>query len=375
MSAACLAIHILGGYWGQGSEAVLGLMGANYGAFEGPHELHRLLAAVLLHGSWTHLLVNLAALASLGLSFETLLGSQRLLVLLTSCGLAGSIARALYDPDSYSVGASGALFGLFGALVASDLRSTLKHGKPNYKLWGALLLNVVLSWMPGIDGAAHLGGGVLGFAFGAVASPPIFDPVRLLPSARRQTSRWLTLAATACSIALAGSFALAVLEGRPWQLAAEAELASVPVSVTGLSVGLPELVRDDAHVSGDAENGGIVYGLSSLSPLRVAVTFERDVDATGDVVAAMDARHGKLKDAWLPTHPSAQLISQERVALGPRPAIRRSERLENGDRMIRYDEYVGTYRVMLLIIRPKRDQRVWPDIEERIAASMRFEQP
>ncbi len=229
--------------------------------------------------------------------------------------------------------------------------------------------------MPGIDGAAHLGGGVFGFAFGAIATPLIFDPSRLSSSARRRSSRWLTLAATACAVALASCLALAVLEGRPWRLAAEAELASVPVSVTGLSLGLPELVRDDARVSGDAENGGVVYGLSSLSPLRIAVTFERDADARGDIGAAMDARHRELKDRWLPTHPDGKLISQERVALGSRPAIRRSERLRNGDRMVRYDEYVGTYRVMLLVVRSGRDERIWPDIEERIAASLRFEEP
>jgi membrane associated rhomboid family serine protease len=375
LSAACLAIHILGWYWGKGSEAVLGLMGANHGALEGPDELHRLLAAVLLHGSWAHVLVNLAALMSLGPLFEMFLGSQRLLVLFTSCGLAGSVASALYNPDGYGVGASGALFGLFGAIVATDLRSTLKHGKPNYKLWGVLLFNVLLSLMPGIDGAAHLGGGVLGFAYGAVATPLIFDPVRLLPSARRRSSRWLTLAATACTVALAGCLALAVFEGRPWQLAAEADLASIPVSVTGLSLGLPELVSDDALVSGDAENGGIIYGLSSLSPLRVAVTFEHDADARGDVVAAMDARHRELKDKWLPTFSDGTLISQQRVELGLRPAIRRSERLENGDRMVRYDEYVGTYRVTLLFIRGRTDQRIWPDIEARIAASLSFEEP
>jgi rhomboid protease GluP len=375
LSAACVTIHILGWYWGKGSEAVLGLMGANHGAFGGPHELHRLLAAVLLHGSWVHLLMNLAALASLGPLFEMFLGSQRLLVLFTSCGLAGSVASALYNPDGYGVGASGALFGLFGALVATALRSRLRHGKLNYKLWGVLLLNVLLSLMPGIDGAAHLGGGVLGFAFGTVATPPIFDPARLSSSARRRSSRWLTLAATACTVALAGCLGLAVFEGRPWQLAAEAELTSVPVSVTGLSLGLPELVGADAHVSGDAENGGIIYGLSSLSPLRVAVTFERHADARGDVAAAMDDRHRELKDEWLPTFSDGTLISQQRVELGSRPAIRRSERLENGDRMVRYDEYVGTYRVTLLFIRSTNDQRIWPDIEERIAASLSFDEP
>jgi rhomboid protease GluP len=375
LSFACLALHTLGWYWGMGSDAVLGLMGANHRALDAPGELHRLLAAVLLHGSWTHLLVNLAALTSLGPLFEAFLGSQRLLVLFTSAGLAGSVASALHNPDGYGVGASGALFGLFGALVASDLRSTLKHGKPNYKLWGLLLFNVLLSLMPGIDGTAHLGGGLLGFAFGAIATPLIFDPVRLSSSARRQTSRGLTLAAAACAIALAGCVGVAVFEGRPWRLAADPELASTPVSVTGLSLGLPELVRDDASVSGDGASGGVVFGRSSLAPLRVAVTFERHSDAPGDRVAVVDAWHRELKEKWLPTHPDGKLISQERVALGSRPAIRRSERLRNGDGMVRYDEWVGPYRVTLLIVRSGRDERIWPDIEERIAASLHFEEP
>jgi hypothetical protein len=66
-----------------------------------------------------------------------------------------------------------------------------------------------------------------------------------------------------------------------------------------------------------------------------------------------------------------ELVSE----LGLRPAIRRSERLENGDRMVRYDEYVGNYLVTLLFIRGRNDQRIWPDIEARIAASLSFEEP
>lgn len=374
LSLACGAIHVLGWYWGKGSQAVIGLMGANHRAFDSPGEWHRLLASVLLHGSGAHLFVNLAGLVSLAPLFEMFLGGHRLLVLFTLSGLAGSLASALANPESYSVGASGAIFGLLGALVATDVRGTLRHGKPNYKLWGVLIFNVLLSLLPGIDGAAHLGGGVLGFAYGALASPPIFDPVRLSP-AQRQAGRGTRLAAAACAVALAGSLAFAVFEGRPWRLAAEPEWLRAPVSITGLSLDVPVLVGEEARVNGDLESGGVVYGVSSLSPMRIAIVFERGAGAPGDVARAMDVWERELNEQWGPTDPEGQLISQKRVAVGARSAILRKERLESGDGVLRYDQIVGPYRVTLMVIRSWNDRRVWPDIEERIAASLRFEPP
>jgi membrane associated rhomboid family serine protease len=82
-----------------------------------PFEPWRLLTVLLVHNGWLHLAFNMLALWMIGRSLEPLLGKWRFLTLYLLSGLGGSVAVALLSPATPVVGASGAIFGLFGALL------------------------------------------------------------------------------------------------------------------------------------------------------------------------------------------------------------------------------------------------------------------
>ena len=119
-------------------------------------EWYRLITAGFLHAGLTHLLFNSMALYTLGTPFEMIYGRIRYSLLLLVSLISGSLASITFNAENQpSVGASGAIFGLFGALLVTrkalgaDLRSTLT----------LLGINAVIAIVvPGIDWRAHLGG-------------------------------------------------------------------------------------------------------------------------------------------------------------------------------------------------------------------------
>lgn len=129
----------------------------------------RLLTVILVHANLLHLGVNLLALFNLGSILESGIGRMRYLALFLVSGLAASATSyAFGDPRIPAVGASGAIFGVFGGLLAYLLRR--RHTAAGRSMFNQLLfwlmLNVVISLQPGIDWRAHLGGLVAGFLTG-----------------------------------------------------------------------------------------------------------------------------------------------------------------------------------------------------------------
>ena len=128
--------------------------GQIHGVAEG--EWWRLITAGFLHAGLMHLLFNCLALYTLGTPFEALYGRTRYAILLLISLLAGSYASITFNAENQvSVGASGAIFGLFGALLVvgrrlgADTRSTLT----------LLAINTAIAIaIPNIDWRAHLGG-------------------------------------------------------------------------------------------------------------------------------------------------------------------------------------------------------------------------
>ena len=155
---------------GSTNEQVLLRLGANYQPLVVQGQYWRLVASMFLHIGFVHLLVNGWALYQLGSLFEILMGSRRMLVVYFVSGIAGSIA-SLFFTRSLSAGASGAIFGLMGSLIAFLLRHR-ENLTPQAKsllmqlvFWAGL--NVFLGFsMPGIDNAAHLGGCAAGMLLG-----------------------------------------------------------------------------------------------------------------------------------------------------------------------------------------------------------------
>jgi rhomboid protease GluP len=135
----------------------------------------RLITAMFLHGSLVHIFFNGYALYALGPEAEQIYGTPRFVAVYMLSGLAGSIASYALSPAA-SVGASGAIFGLFGGLLAFYLvgRDVLGDlGRRQLQSMGGLiLLNLLLGFaVPGIDNYAHLGGLATGALAGWLLAP------------------------------------------------------------------------------------------------------------------------------------------------------------------------------------------------------------
>jgi membrane associated rhomboid family serine protease len=139
-------------------------------------EYWRLWSVTLLHGGILHLAFNMYALYLAGPIVERWYGSIRFVVFYLTCAAAGSIGSFVFGGDAPSVGASGAIFGLFGLLLAAgrlhhpvDRESRAIVGQ----LGTVILINLVFGFVSGgsIDNAAHIGGLLAGFWLGAVIPP------------------------------------------------------------------------------------------------------------------------------------------------------------------------------------------------------------
>jgi rhomboid protease GluP len=125
-------------------------------------ETWRMLSATLLHGGAEHLIGNCAALYILGMAGEHALGAWRVLVIYLASGLAGSLASVLTGPGP-SVGASGAICGLMGAVVLILYRYRHVYQVRNKEIAWALAAwagyTIVIGAIdPRIDNWAHFGG-------------------------------------------------------------------------------------------------------------------------------------------------------------------------------------------------------------------------
>ena len=154
-------------------------------------ELWRLVTVVLVHDTsfFLHLAFNMYALYIIGPIVEQLYGHTRFLLIYVLCAAGGSIASYVFNPAPLSVGASGAVFGLFGALLVADRvhKPALTRNARNLtaQIGGLIAVNLVIGFMFGsIDNAAHIGGLLVGAFLGLV----------MIPSAPTLASFWTNVA-------------------------------------------------------------------------------------------------------------------------------------------------------------------------------------
>ena len=149
-------------------EALL-LWGANYGPFTLNGQAWRLLSCTFQHAGLIHLAVNMYVLLLLGRELEQQLTSGHYLLIYLACGLSGSMLSTFWNPTGISLGASGAIFGLFGLLMVMQLRSS-ETSEERWKIvqhYGLLiLLNLALGFTFNADHAGHLGGLLFGMLTG-----------------------------------------------------------------------------------------------------------------------------------------------------------------------------------------------------------------
>lgn len=158
--------------------------GADFGPQTMRGEWWRILTATFVHIGIIHIALNMWVLATAGPLVERMVGNIGFLLLYLVAGLGGSLASLFWNPMLVSGGASGAIFGIYGALLGLLLRA---HGSiPSKALaklrnsgLGFLGYNLVFGMMQkNIDSAAHVGGLAAGFLCGLVLSQP-FTPEAL----------------------------------------------------------------------------------------------------------------------------------------------------------------------------------------------------
>ena len=151
-------------YIGQVAESgSIGGLGELYinGALNGPKvadgEWWRIVTSAFLHSGVIHLFFNVLILWWFGRSLEALMGSRRFLALYVISLLAGSAGALLVSPDKFTVGASGAVFGVLGAGLVLELRGVMVFGGAALPI---VVFNVVLSFILSdrISVGGHLGG-------------------------------------------------------------------------------------------------------------------------------------------------------------------------------------------------------------------------
>jgi membrane associated rhomboid family serine protease len=166
VSLIALCVVIYGAEWILGVNTVVGDYGSWPVAIALDGQQWRLFTAMFLHLNLLHLLFNMYVLYLVGRQLELIFGHARYLALYLIAGLGGSVASYVFsDPLSVSAGASGAIFGLMGALVVaghaakSDINQVLV----------LIAINLAFGFfVGGIDWRAHLGGLVTGAVVAAV---------------------------------------------------------------------------------------------------------------------------------------------------------------------------------------------------------------
>jgi rhomboid protease GluP len=159
--------------------------GANYGPLSLGPDPWRILASTYVHAGIIHIALNMWCLWNLGFLAERIFDPWTYVLTYTFCGLAGSLSGLWWHPRSVGVGASGAIFGLAGALIAALYLGDLPISRQ--AIQGTLRSLLVFAGynlffgaaVPGIDNSAHMGGLVAGLALGAVLSKHLTAPAEV----------------------------------------------------------------------------------------------------------------------------------------------------------------------------------------------------
>jgi rhomboid protease GluP len=164
--AACVAVFAIG-FLSPEAQRSLFLQGAQFNQAVAAGEWYRLFSAAFLHAGLMHILFNMYALYLFGPPLEREVGSLPFAALYVASALAGAAAYFASGSPAPAVGASGAIFGLFGAWLAASLRNrhTIAGQAGLRQLLVLLGINLALPLiLPNIAWEAHLGGLAAGFA-------------------------------------------------------------------------------------------------------------------------------------------------------------------------------------------------------------------
>lgn len=144
-------------------------------------EYWRLLTSVFIHGGIMHLVMNLFGIFLTGMFLEEILGRKNMILYFVIAGIAGSISSILWHDNTVSIGASGAIFGFFGLLLAFNIFKIIPKDQQGIN-WNILIfyggISLLFGMFQGIDNAAHFGGLLTGFVLGVFQSYRIKSGIR-----------------------------------------------------------------------------------------------------------------------------------------------------------------------------------------------------
>ena len=172
----CILVFILMYVLGNGStdNYTLLVFGANLDILTKGGDYYRLLTSMFLHIGILHLLCNMYSLYIIGKEVENVFGKWKYLVIYLLSGIAGSILSLAFSHNTICAGASGAIFGLLGALLyfgyyyRTYLGATLTRS-----IIPVIVLNLIIGFTSsGIDNAAHIGGLVGGILIAMAVGVP-----------------------------------------------------------------------------------------------------------------------------------------------------------------------------------------------------------
>jgi rhomboid protease GluP len=192
--------------------------GANYGPFTLQGEWWRLLTCVFVHAGIIHIGFNMWCFWYLGELAESLYGRWTFVAVYLVCGVGSSLTSLFWHPSVPSVGASGAIFGLAGALI-----SAFKLGEfsvPRAALSGTLrslgvfvFYNLIFgAFIGGTDNAAHIGGLITGLIVGAIIA--VIAPLQEHAARRFGVFLIVALALAGAALSLAHHYNLPLRLGR-----------------------------------------------------------------------------------------------------------------------------------------------------------------
>lgn len=168
----------------QPSQKLLLDFGADYGPLTFSGEFWRIFSSIFVHIGVIHIAMNMYVLWDIGNALERLYGTTKFVAIYLLAGIGGSVCSLFFNPAIISAGASGAVFGSFGALLAI-YKGHEKSFNPEYikaatrSVMFLLAFNLIWGFsQKGIDNAAHIGGFVTGVLAGFAVLPVVVGDKR-----------------------------------------------------------------------------------------------------------------------------------------------------------------------------------------------------
>lgn len=159
--------------------------GANFKPLTANDQWWRLLTNIFLHGGFMHILSNIVGLLMVGIFLEPLLGRNKFLISYLLTGILASCVSLWWHDNTVSVGASGAIFGLYGIFIIFLLTkiSPTFNNRPLLTFTGIFIgSNLLIGISDGIDNAAHIGGLLSGIIIGIILYSSIKKQLKNKPS-------------------------------------------------------------------------------------------------------------------------------------------------------------------------------------------------